>query len=119
MGPLRGRVPSLFPPGRRGRIFRTGSSITSEFDAQVAEVPLELGSIGEADSPHPEAAGGFHVHGPVVNENALFRRALADFERPTVDSLFRLLDSKITGAEKGGEIPAQSESVDTVLVQFF
>src|SRR6266481_4211711 len=69
------------------------------------------------DHVKPKTAGTFKIEWPVVDKNALLRRALRDLEGDAEDGLFRLARTDIARAEEDEKIPAQVEGFDAVLVE--
>jgi hypothetical protein len=69
------------------------------------------------DNVKSQSTGTFKIEWPVVDEDALFRRALRDFESDAENGLFRFARMDIAGAEENEKIAPQIKRFDAVLIQ--
>src|SRR5712692_3240823 len=66
---------------------------------------------------HAQRARALQVQLPVVNEDALLGSALRHLQRNTIDGFIRFSDAEKTGAEKSGEVFAETELLNAIEIQ--
>lgn len=66
---------------------------------------------------HAEAPRALQVQRAVINEKALLRRALGDFQRDAKDGLLRLAGPNVTGTEENQKIPPKVKGFNAVLIE--
>src|SRR5215813_5641917 len=85
---------------------------------ELSQVGLQLLRVLKMNGLQTKLAGAFKVQGPVVDEDAFFRRTLCNFERDLENRGFRLARMDVTGAEKHEKVAAEFECFDAVFVEF-
>jgi len=83
----------------------------------TSQLGTQLICILMMDNVKSQSARTLEVEWPVVDEDALFRRALRDFESDAENRLFRLARMDIAGTKKDEKIPPQIKRFDAVLIQ--
>ncbi len=83
----------------------------------VSKLGTQLFGVLMLNGVHAQTPRALEVERPVVNEKALLRRTLGNFQRDTKDGLFRLAGANITGAEENEEISSKVEGLNAVLVE--
>src|SRR5580704_10530020 len=86
-------------------------------NAVTSQLRTQLICILMMDNVKSQSAGTFKIEWPVVDKDALFRRAVRDYESNAENGPFRLARIDIAGAEENEKIAPQSKRFDAVLIQ--
>ena len=86
-------------------------------NAMLSKLGTQLVRILMVNDVEPQTTGTFQIERPVVNEDALLRRALCDLESNPKDGFFGLARTNVARAEEDGEIAAEMKRFDAILVE--
>jgi hypothetical protein len=86
-------------------------------NTMLSKLGTQLVRILVVNHVEPQTSGTLQIERPVVDEDALLRRALCDLESNPKDGFFGLARTNVARAEEDGEIAAEMKRCDTVLVE--
>src|ERR1700730_17393819 len=91
---------------------------TLYLNAVLLQIRPQLLRVLVMDYVHAQAPRVLQIQRPVIDEHALFRGTLRDFQCHAKNHLFRLARAHIAQTKKHVEVPPQMERLNTVLVEF-
>src|ERR1700721_130705 len=86
-------------------------------NAMLAKLGTQLVRILMVNDVEPQTAGTFQIQRSVVNENALLRSALRNFQSDAENCVFGLARTNVARAEEDGKIAEKMKRFDAVLVE--
>src|SRR5271165_5694911 len=92
------------------------ATTTLECHGQLRQVLTQLLQALHLDRMHAQLGGAFQVQGAIVNEAALVRGDLRDFQRQPIDVALRLAESNIAGTHKQSKDLPHAELFNALVV---